>query len=353
MSIPSKVIQKKNIEGFLRGLAKDHAVFVPEENKGTVSLGRLSRDLFLPARYTNFIVPPSKSFLFPESIKKYVEYPFDDKWMEPGKKVLFGVRPCDAHSFVLLDKAVKDNLFYKEKREDALLIVMGCNSPAGTCFCTSVNGGPFSTMGADIFMADIGDRFVVEDISGRAAGCLSYLMDADGQDLVEKEKAASDSMKKMTGGVNCISLPEKLESADRKFSKDGTWEKLGRHCTNCARCTSVCPTCHCCFVIEDIVEIVCDEMGDKAKDFDPCMLNIAVSGGLDGRVPLGYQRVQRRLMDKFCRSMKTVGQPFCVGCGRCIEACVENVDITELLKFVITAEAQCSGDIFSGQALQI
>lgn len=340
MSVPSKIIEKKKVEGFLQSLAGDYAVFIPEKDKGFVTFTEFKRNRFLPAPYTNTDVPPAKAFLFPESIKKYADFPFDRKWTEPGKKALFGVRPCDAQSLVLLNKAVKDNESYREKRDNILVIVSSCNSPGSTCFCTSVNGGPFSTVGADIFMADIGDSFVIEAISGKAAVYLSYLRDADGKDLVEKEKAASRSLKMLTEGINCSGLPEALERMDEKFKKDGTWERLGRHCTNCARCTSVCPTCHCCFVIDDISEMVCDEMGGKAKDFDPCMLNIAVSGGLKSEVPLGHQRVQRRLMDKFCRTMKTVGQPFCVGCGRCINACTENVDITDILKFVIRMEKQ-------------
>ncbi|MBI5664956.1 MAG: 4Fe-4S dicluster domain-containing protein [Nitrospirae bacterium] len=278
-------------------------------------------------------------------MKNYIDYPFEESWLKPGKKALYGVRPCDAHSLVLLDKAIKDNDAYKEKRDNTLIIVEGCNMPLTTCFCTSVSSGPFSNSGADIFMTDIGDCYVVEDISGRGTEYVRQLNDADSDHLLPKEETAAKSVGAIEQRINFEGMSEKLELVDKLFETNDTWQRLGDHCTNCTRCTSVCPTCHCCFVVEDVFEIVCDHFGKGAKDFDPCMLNIFLSEGLTGDKPKGHKRLQRRLMDKFCRTMKIVGQPFCVGCGRCITNCAENIDITEILKIVFNMGNKTARDI--------
>jgi sulfhydrogenase subunit beta (sulfur reductase) len=353
MALTSKSLSKNKLEKFLAEIAREYTVFVPAKKNGFVSYEEFKKNKFLQLSYVNFDVPPAKGFFFPPLMKKYIDYPFEDAWLRPGKKALYGVRPCDAQSLVLLDKAIKDNKHYKEKRDNILIIVQGCNSPAKTCFCTSVNGGPFSNSGADVFMADIGDRFVVEDISGRGAEYLQYLIDAGSKDLVRKEQTASKSIEAIEESLNLACIPETLEHLDKVFESSGIWRRLGDRCTNCACCTSVCPTCHCCFVVDDIIDMVCDQLGEEAKKFDPCMLNISVSGGLTSETPRGHQRLQRRLMDKFCHSMKTVGQPFCVGCGRCITSCMEDIDITEVLKYVINMGRARSVDTGVHTNLQI
>lgn len=329
-----KLLRKDKTDIFLQNLGRDNTVFVPDKKDGLVTFCEYKRKDFLLFPYSNFYISPAKSFLFPSSIQKYLDASFNDAWMKPGKKALFGIRPCDAHSLVLLDKAVKDNEFYREKRESLILIVQGCNAPRSTCFCTSVNGGPFSVTGADIFITDIGENFVVEDISGRAAEYIASLPDAGSKDLLKKESNAFRANQMIDVRLDFNGMPEKLERMESKLEKEGIWRKLGEKCTNCAQCTSICPTCHCCFVIDDVIEMTSDELGESAKGFDPCMLNIIISSGFSDTDPHPSNRLKRRVMDKFCSTMKTIGQPFCVGCGRCVISCVENIDMIEILQLL-------------------
>jgi len=76
---------------------------------------------------------------------------------EPGRVVLFGVRPCDARGIGFLDRvfgegANGDN-YYASRRESLLVVSLGCSHPLATCFCTTTGGGPFSTEGSDLIMA--------------------------------------------------------------------------------------------------------------------------------------------------------------------------------------------------------
>jgi ferredoxin len=334
----SKLLSKNELELFLETVSRDYSVFVPSKINGFVTFKEFKKNGFIPTKYSNYDIPPAKAFLFPPIIKKYIKYPFEDMWLNRRKKALFGIRPCDAQSFNLLDKAVKDNEFYKEKRESTLIIVEACNSPLKTCFCTSVEGSPFSVIGADIFMTDIGESFVIEDISGKGTAYLDRLEDVGCRDLVMKEERMANSIIMMESRLDLESIPEKLDRLDNLFEAKEIWKKLSKNCNNCADCTSVCPTCHCCFIIEDVVEMVCEDKGDEAREYDPCMLNIVLSEDQTAEKPYGYQRLKRRLLDKFCRTMKTVGKPFCVGCGRCIIKCSVNIDIKEVLGFALKAD---------------
>lgn len=330
-----KMLPKSKLAKFLESINRDYSVYVPSKKNGIVTFEKFKNNRFILTSHFNYDIPPAKAFLFPPIIKKYIDYPFDDKWLKSGKKAIFGIRPCDAQSFTLLDKAVKDNEFYKDKRESTLIMVEACNSPAKSCFCTSVKGAPFSVTGADIFMTDIGDSYVVDDITGKGTAYLDKLEEAGHRDLVAKEEKRAESMRMIDESLDFEGMPEKINRFDNLFEAEECWKNLGEKCTNCADCTAVCPTCHCCFIVEDIVEMVCEDIGEEAKEYDPCMLNITLSEGLTDEKPLGYQRLKRRLLDKFCRTMNTVGQPFCVGCGRCIVKCTENIDIREVLNYVI------------------
>lgn len=330
MSRIAKLLKKKDVGEFLQNVVKKCSVFTPAYKDSLVSFQNFNKDDFRLIEYSNFSMPPGKCFLFPKTWMKYVDFKFDDAWTDTGRKVLFGVRPCDAQSLTLLDRALKDNEFYKDKRNNTFIIVMGCNHPLKSCFCTSVRGGPFSTEGADIFISDIGNDFILEDVSGRLTNYLLGLPDAGFYDIGKKVEIIKKSFKQIEKSLNLENLPKKLEKIDKMYERDTIWQNLGKNCSNCGDCISICSTCHCCFILDDVIEIVSD-MG-SLETIDPCLLNIIMSSGLAGQVPIGYQRLQRRVMDKFYHSARTLGQPFCVGCGRCIAACVENLDLTEILK---------------------
>ena len=54
--------------------------------------------------------------------------------------ILFGVKACDARSFKLLDKVFLSNpvdSYYKARRENCLIIGLGCAEPEETCFCAT------------------------------------------------------------------------------------------------------------------------------------------------------------------------------------------------------------------------
>jgi ferredoxin len=329
-----RLIDRRSLYMLLNSLSDKYTVFIPKNEKGVIHYSQFRNDNLPEQEYHNYFIPPDKFFCFDPVWKQFADFDFDaaDFNIEESA-VLFGVRPCDAHSLVLLDKAIQDNEFYRTRRNNMFIIVIGCNSPNKNCFCTSVNGSPFSHNAADIFITDLGDDLMVEDISGRLTEHLHFLPFA-GHDVLKRKH---EKMKMSEGiiGVKYSFEPlygklERLEKMEAS-TRDSIWKELSGKCSNCGMCIAICPTCHCCLIVNDIVDMVIDEIGEKAREFDPCILNIFISAGLNGPVPSGYQRLQRRVMDKFFHSVKNLGQPFCVGCGRCITYCPEDINLKKIL----------------------
>lgn len=55
-----------------------------------------------------------------------------------GVTIVMGVRACDARSFKILDKVFLKapvDTYYKTRREQCVLIGLGCSAPEETCFC--------------------------------------------------------------------------------------------------------------------------------------------------------------------------------------------------------------------------
>lgn len=329
-----KIIKRHSLNSLLDSLSDKHTVFIPRNEKGVTHYRRFRSDSLPEQEYHNYFIPPGKYFCFDPVWKQFVDFDFEDMDFNIEESaVLFGVRPCDAHSLSLLDKAVQDNEFYSTRRNNIFIIVTGCNSPDKNCFCTSVHGSPFSYKVADIFITDLGDDLLAEDISGRLTEHLRDFPFAS-PDVLERKYEKMRRAEAMIEGKQCFEpLLGKLESLEKMeaSTRDSVWKGLSGKCSNCGMCIAICPTCHCCLIVNDIVDMVFDEIGEKAKEFDPCMLNIFMSAGFDGPVPSGYQRLQRRIMDKFFHSVKNLGQPFCVGCGRCITYCTEDVNLKKIL----------------------
>ena len=103
------------------------------------------------------------------------------------------------------------------------------------------------------------------------------------------------------------------------------WQEYASLCFSCGSCNLVCPTCYC-FDVRD--EVNWDlASGERVRVWDGCMLAdfATVAGNLNFR----KDRLAR-FRHRYYRKGKYVpakigGQIACVGCGRCITACVANI----------------------------
>ena len=208
---------------------------------------------------------------------------------------------------------------------------MACSDPYATCFCTDLDGGPSSAEGSDLFLSDLGSRYLVETVTERGKALLegmSFLEAATASDLSQREQRAIEVRERIRQQITTEGLKEKL---DELF--DGpVWDSVYETCLGCGTCTYSCPTCHC----FDIVDEADGDKGRRLRIWDSCQYPLFThhTSGHNPR-PFGKARFRQRVMHKFHYLVENQGIIGCVGCGRCIRNCPVSHDIREVLNRIM------------------
>jgi len=331
----AKVIGKDRIVSLLDELIAAYDVFAPVRRDDLVLFDRIASGSQALLDFANSRRLPKEVF-FPPSEVMFIH---DGTQVEVptfgAERVLFGVRPCDARSFLLLDRVFasgdSDDPYYADKREHTTVVGIGCNRPLSTCFCTSVGGGPFDDQGLDLLLSDLGDRYLVETLSERGKTLLEgnvLLTEATQVDLSEKEGIARQAAERVTSTVATEGLPEKLEG----MYEDPFWDALHEKCLGCGVCAYVCPTCHCFDVLDETEGC----RGRRVRIWDTCQFALFTlhASGHNPRTS-GRERMRQRIMHKFRYFVDNYGEIACVGCGRCIRNCPVNMDLRQILEGIM------------------
>jgi len=246
--------------------------------------------------------------------------------------LLFGVRPCDARSFTLLDMLFDQEKYgdpyYIEKRAKTTVVALGCvHPPYTTCFCTSVGGSPCDATGADLLLTDLGgDEYLAEFLTPKGETLLSAFRGTPAGEAEEKQKEAI-AAKAAEGIASQIPAREIKPILDTHF-EDPFWNTLHQKCLACGTCTYLCPTCHC-FDISDEVK---GDAGVRIRNWDSCMFPLFTkeTSGHNPRLSQ-KERWRQRIMHKFRYYVDNFGAIACVGCGRCVMNCPVNLDIRKIV----------------------
>ncbi len=322
-----KIISKEDLKKILEALMKDAKLLAP------VKEGELI--LFKPVKsmddilfdYANSLCPVKELFFLPrEELFRHEisegKVKLSGESPEDGKRVIWGVRPCDAKSLLLFDKMFdgeyKDS-YYLEKRAKSVLVGLACSEPLDSCFCLSLNGGPHSKEGLDVLITDLGDgSYLVEGMTAKG----EELFQGYGKEIGEKERAKKKELEetaKKKIRKKC-QVPPDLES----LFEDSYWEKVSRKCITCGVCTYLCPTCFCFNLSYEGKNLV--------RFWDSCSFS-PFTKMTSGENPRREKktRYRQRVYHKFSYFKKTFGEIACVGCGRCIRECPVNVDIVDIV----------------------
>jgi hypothetical protein len=339
-----KVVEKSKIPALIEDLSKEYDVFAPVKKKRSVSFERVSPKDKTCLEFQNTKKPP-KEILFPQTEilftykvgKNGVE--IDEAPTARRKMVLLGVRPCDARSFVLVDKffssgEIKDP-YYLQRRENVAIVGLACNRPSSTCFCMSVGGGPFGKEGVDVLLSDQEDKYMIETVSEKGEKLiekLPWLKNARKEDVERTRKLCAEAEKTIESRVSVEGLSKKLDG----MFEDPVWERICEKCVNCGVCTYLCPTCYCFDILDEETD-----GGKRVRIWDSCQFPLftAQGSGYNPR-PSGKEMMRQRVMHKFNYCVKNFGESFCVGCGRCIRECPANLDIRQVIEKISTAETR-------------
>lgn len=265
----------------------------------------------------------AKEITFPvsETIFQFFDDEPHEERAASRKKIIFA-RACDIEGFLRLDKIFLENgpfadFYYQRDRDELVLFLIECVEGFAGCFCQSVDA--FTTQNYALSLRQKDDGFVVT-IKEHS---FSKWFDSADDGIVEPE-----------GNLE-INLPlqDKVTIPDlsrKDLFKDSLWEEYTKRCIGCGRCNLVCPTCSC-FGVYD----TSDDKGNyvRKRIWSSCQIDgfAKVAGGHEYRIDRG-QRMRYKIMHKFFNFKERFGQYMCTGCGRCIEACPEYIDIRVALE---------------------
>lgn len=324
-------IEKKKISDLLGDLVKEFTLIAPVKNNNLTLFEEVQNPekIIITSRNSDKV---PKGSLFPqhEIMFSYQEGKINKEEEAKRKNFLFGVRPCDVKSFVLLDKVFSEGDFedsyYKQRQRNTIISGMACNSPQNTCFCTSFGIGPFWKEKTDVFMVDMREKLLIESVTEEGESVLSKqkLEEASREDINKVDELKKKAESIISEGLDISTLRDKLS----KFFDNPIWQELYLKCVGCGVCTFFCPTCHC-FDIVDEGNMV---NGERIRIWDSCMFSLFTLHA-SGHQPreTGKERLRQRIMHKFNYFAEKFGEAACVGCGRCVISCPVNLDIREVI----------------------
>lgn len=330
------IMDKGKLEDFLKSLGRDYEVVVPAIENGNLLFIEDTSKVVADFKGRPRISP--KEYLFPQR-EKILSFDTSDKvnvavksHANETKRVIWGVRPCDLQGIKTLDAifltTYVDN-YYEARRKNTILIGLNCNEPCETGFCASCGAGPFASDAFDLLFTDLGDRYLIDigtktgqELVDQNATLFSAASAGDKAKADELEKKCKQTFKR---SVNPEEVRRKLPAS----SGDALWVKESENCMLCGGCNFICPTCYC-FNIEDVARG--EQTSERVRYWDSCQLGGFTQIAAENTRRDQSERLRQRLFHKYVYIPgKYNGILGCTGCGRCIEVCPGELDITEVL----------------------
>ena len=334
-----KKVAKKDIQKLLSQWQKEFTVFVPSKGNGVAEMVAWDgQDTAFLDWYRNTVIPPKANFLL--NMEKMFGFGKDDGSYklelpapEESKQLIFGIRPCDAKAMAIIDMVFRDayeDTYYLNRRKNTLLIGMGCVNPYDSCFCTSLGFGPMEGGDVDLMLTDIGDAFLIEEVSDQGKELLARtegVEEATQEDEARGGEARDTANNKVTRKIDTGEIEKRLPLS---FDNKEFWEKVAAKCVSCGICTFLCPTCYC-FDIND--EMVRGD-GARFRNWDSCSFSLYTQMPMENPREEKWRRVRQKVHHKYNFYPMLFDIIACTGCGRCIRLCPVNWDITRTLESV-------------------
>jgi len=326
-------LSETGLKGLLDGILKERVGYFPVASDDNYTLRRFEGGAPEPLTFNSYrFVEPLKSIFFGA---RETVYPIPEGGLEA--RAVFGVKSCDLESLKNLDYIFMggelEDPVYTALRRNTLIVSGDCTDVRESCFCTSVGVSPYPEEGFDLNVSEISGGFLVdvgsplgEEAIGRFAGEVREASEGELREREERRREILGKLKELRGRYPEDDLY--YRSVKGNFDSE-IWEEKARDCVECGACNLVCPNCYC-FILYDRLS----KSGiERARVWDSCQYKsfARVAGGLNPRQRLA-QRVRHRFMHKFVYLPDSFGGYGCVGCGRCVEACIAKIDMREILE---------------------
>jgi sulfhydrogenase subunit beta (sulfur reductase) len=319
-------IKKEDWHRSLENLLTSHDIFVPVKDEFSLDYEpfRLSQAENI-AYNTPKPATPLKNFFLP--VRENVTSVRNNG----RSRIIIGAPNCDVVALGLLDEIYLDEAFtdpfYRNRRMNTILISSDCFSVNDHCHCTSYGVKPYTMEGADMALLSEGDYIFLRVISDKGEELVRQLLFAAGVSDPERLLFAGQRHSETEALLAELNrgLPDYQATGEIVQRAGGNiWVKYASKCVSCGACTTICPTCSC-FLLIDKPDF------EKVKQMDACQYPgfERVAGGEDALFELSH-RFRNRYMCKYVWRPQKFNSLACTGCGRCIEACIGNINKNEL-----------------------
>jgi len=330
-----KKINKKNIAKILAVWRREYNIIVPSMATGVPAFSEWDgEDISFLDWYRNTAVPPKSVVLPPMEKMMSFRKEKDGYKMEvpvnEHRRIIFGVRPCDAKALSIVDDVFTDgyeDYYYASHRRNTLLIGLGCTNPQESCFCTSMDVDLATSKNVDIMFNDTGDEFIAEAFTEGGEYLLKIttgLKNATGTDMKAAKSMELEAANKLTRALDTRGVSKKLQAC---FNNEDFWERIAAKCVSCGICTFLCPTCFCFDINDEMVR----KQGARYREWDSCSFRLYTKMPMENPREEKWRRVRQRVCHKFEFYPMNVNIFACTGCGRCIRLCPVNWDITQVI----------------------
>ena len=332
------LLSKRKFYAWLDSLASAHQLIGPVGEGPRTAFRKVASSKDLAMEYRSTMLSPGKQFIYTPKQDLFTFYKKGDDFslteipVYSGRQVLVGVHPCDTHAILYLDRTFlgryKDP-YYAQRRKHTFIISLNCETVLPTCFCTSVNTGPFMNgeNACDMILTDFGDAYLIEVKSKKAAQMFGRRGTRAGKkELQQQEEKQINVSAKISKTIDMKNIDELLHA----HMDHPVWQHTAdSRCLSCANCVLVCPTCFC-YEIADMTSVDMQTV-KRYRHLDACQDPgfAEVHGGnfRQQRMARLRQFVTHKLDQTF-----QYGVPGTVGCGRCITWCPTSIDLTDMAR---------------------
>ena len=335
-------IAKSKLNDLYAEIAKTQGLMLPIKNAGEVNYAVWEEGKEVSLETLKTVKSPKNAF-FPQS-ENMMKFKTEGKnvevidvrkdFVEEGETfVLFGVKACDYKAIEVLDKvflAEPVDTYYKARREAGTIVTLACSKPEESCFC-SVFGIDATAPCGDV-TTWLDENYLYWQANTEKGEALTAALSALFENGGEAEVAAQqEKTKAVLAKLPFAALdlsrfnPENLND----LFNDPAWESMSEACLGCGTCTFVCPTCQC----FDIRDFKTNEGVIRFRCWDSCMYSDFTLMAHGNSRTTQMQRFRQRFMHKLVYyPSQNDGLYSCVGCGRCVNKCPQNLNIVKVIK---------------------
>ena len=331
-------IAKNRLNDLYAKIAQTQSLLLPVKAAGEVNYGVWNADCEVSLETLKTVKSPKNAF-FPqtENMMKFKpegkNIEIIDVRDEKGPFVLFGVKACDYKAIEVLDKvflADPVDTYYQSRRAAGTIVTLACSKPEESCFCKVFDIDATGAYGdVTVWLDDENLYWQANTEKGEALTALvNDLFVAGGEAEVAAQQSATKAIIDQLPFSNLDLSKFKPENLNELFEAK-EWEEMSEACLGCGTCTFVCPTCQC----FDIRDFKTHEGIIRYRCWDSCMYSDFTLMAHGNSRTTQMQRFRQRFMHKLVYYPSQNGGTYsCVGCGRCVNKCPQNLNIVKVIK---------------------